>query len=151
MKKEEELLRDISVMKKETKQGKLKWKIEVQTTEYNDVSSKPTVIEDGIEWIVDECYVSYECQYKDKTFVMITYEMIHSSGDKKNTTNLVFLPALGIRYFDISTLLPYAVETSNVLIYEIHSLWTLLLDMFKEKNPSINLNIDKRELSIDEC
>ena len=105
MKKEDELLKELTDMVKETKKGQIKWKLSCQTTEYNDEAVKPTVTEDGITWTVDECYVSYECTYKGSDFVMITYEMIHTAGDKRQTTNLVFLPPLGIRYFDISTLL----------------------------------------------
>lgn len=77
-------------MVKETKKGQIKWKLSCQTTEYNDEAVKPTVTEDGITWTVDECYVSYECTYKGSDFVMITYEMIHTAGDKRQTTNLVF-------------------------------------------------------------
>lgn len=90
MKKEDELLKELTEMVKETKKGQLKWKLSCQTTEYNDEAVKPTVTEDGITWTVDECYVSYECTYKGSDFVMITYEMIHTAGDKRQTTNLVF-------------------------------------------------------------
>ena len=92
MKKEDELLKELTDMVKETKKGQIKWKLSCQTTEYNDEAVKPTVTEDGITWTVDECYVSYECTYKGSDFVMITYEMIHTAGDKRQTTNLVFLP-----------------------------------------------------------
>ena len=96
MKKEDELLKELTDMVKETKKGQIKWKLSCQTTEYNDEAVKPTVTENGITWTVDECYVSYECTYKGSDFVMITYEMIHTAGDKRQTTNLVFLPPLGI-------------------------------------------------------
>ena len=76
MKKEDELLKELTDMVKETKKGQIKWKLSCQTTEYNDEAVKPTVTEDGITWTVDECYVSYECTYKGSDFVMITYEMI---------------------------------------------------------------------------
>ena len=82
--------------------------------------------------------------------MMITYEMIHTAGDKRQTTNLVFLPPLGIRYFDISTLLPYSVPASNILIYEIHTLWLLLLEMYKSDNTSVELDASSRELMIEE-
>ena len=81
---------------------------------------------------------------------MITYEMIHSAGTKRQSTNLVFLPPLGIRYFDIDTLLPYAVKASNMLTYEIHTLWVLLLDMYKKDKTSVSLDISPRELTIEE-
>ena len=149
MKKEEELLRLIPDLVKETKKGCLNWKIVCQTTEYNEVNKKPIINEEGIEWIVDECYVSYECEYKGKTFVMISYEMIHSAGDKKNTTNLIFLPPLGIRYFDINVLLPYSVEADKMLVYEVNQLWLTILDMYKNKAENISLDVSPRELVIE--
>ena len=110
MKKEDELLKQLMDMTKDTKSGKLKWEVKCQTTEYNDPSSKPQVKEEDVFWTVDECYVSFYCEYKGKEFLMITYEMLHTAGDKTKSTNLIFLPPLGIRYFDIHTLLPYSVD-----------------------------------------
>ena len=149
MKKEEELIRDLREMVKDTKAGKVNWKIIEQTTEYNDSKSKPVVDEDGTKWQVDECYVSFNCEYKEKEFLMITYEMIHTAADVQRTTNLVCLPPLGIRYFDLNTLLPYAVENSNMLSYEIHVLWELLLAMYKEKSEQVFLEVQTRELTIE--
>ena len=76
---------------------------------------------------------------------MITYEMIHTAADVQRTTNLVFLPPLGIRYFDLTTLLPYSVENSNMLSYEIHVLWESLLAMYKEKSEQVVLEVQTRE------
>ena len=42
MKKEEELLRDLGEMIKETKAGKLTWEVQCQTTEYNEIAKKLT-------------------------------------------------------------------------------------------------------------
>ena len=42
MKKSAELLKKLPDLVKETKENKLQWKIEFQTTEYNDPSEKPT-------------------------------------------------------------------------------------------------------------
>lgn len=150
MKREEELLREIREMVKDTKAGRINWKIIEQTTEYNEKEKKPVVCEDEKEWQVDECYVSFNCEYKGKEFLMITYEMIHTSADMQRTTNLVFLPPLGIRYFDLNTLLPYSVENSNMLSYEIHMLWELLLSMYKEKSELVTFEIQTRELTIEE-
>ena len=36
MKKEDELLKELTDMVKETKKGQIKWKLSCQTTEYND-------------------------------------------------------------------------------------------------------------------
>ena len=150
MKKQEELVKQLTEMAKETKSGKLHWDIICQTTEYNAPESKPTVEEDGIKWTVDECYVSYHCEYKGKEFLMITYEMIHSAGDKVKTTNLVFLPPLGVRYFDIHTLLPYSVETSQMLTYQVHTLWNLLLEMRKANSEQVSMDVSERILTIED-
>lgn len=150
MTKEEDLLKKLKDMIKETKTGKLKWKIDGQSTEYNDPTAKPKVVEDEIEWTVDECYVSYECSWRGEDFLMITYEMIHSAKDKIQTTNMIFLPPLGVRYYDISTLLPYSIEASNILVYEIHELWNMLLDMYKKDNSSVEFDMSPRELTIED-
>ncbi len=36
---------------------------------------------------------------------------------KKKSCNLIFLPPLGIRFFDVDVLAPYAVEADQMLIY----------------------------------
>ena len=149
MTKKDELIRKLNDMTKETAAGRLKWKLTGQTTEYNDSSSKPQTEEDGRLWTVDECYISYECQYKGQDFVMITYEMIHNSEGESNSTNLVFLPPLGIRFFDINTLLPYAVEADKMLIFEIHNLWLMLLELAKKHSDNVELDMSPRELTID--
>lgn len=150
MKREDELLKQLSEMTKDTKSGKIHWDIKCQTTEYNDPASKPVVEEDGTTWTVDECYVSYYCEYKGKEFLMITYEMIHTADSQVKTTNLVFLPPLGVRYFDIHSLLPYAVEATNMLSYQIQTLWTLLLDMYKANPASVSLDVSERVLTIED-
>lgn len=150
MKREDELLKQLSEMTKDTKSGKIHWDIKCQTTEYNDPASKPVVEEDGTTWTVDECYVSYYCEYKGKEFLMITYEMIHTAGSQVKTTNLVFLPPLGVRFFDIHALLPYAVEATNMLSYQIQTLWTMLLDMYKTNPNSVSMDVSERVLTIED-
>ena len=54
MKKSAELLKKLPDLVKETKENKLQWKIEFQTTEYNDPSEKPTEQRDGKDWLLDE-------------------------------------------------------------------------------------------------
>ena len=97
MKRPEELSHMLTEMYNDTKDGKIHWNISVQTTENNEVSEKPVEVEDGVSWTIDECYVSYYCKYKGQDFLMITYEMIKTAGDKVHTTNMIFLPPLGIR------------------------------------------------------
>lgn len=150
MKKTEELVKQLAELSKETKAGRILWDVKCQTTEYNDAETKPQVEEDGILYTVDECYVSYYCEYKGTEFLMITYEMLHTAGDAVKSTNLVFLPPLGIRYFDIHTLLPYAVENSNMLSYQVQSLWTQLLNMYKANPESVKLDVSERVLTIED-
>lgn len=148
--KTEELAKKLADMAKDTKYGRVKWNVKCQTTEYNDVDSKPQIEEDGIFWTVDECYISFHCEYKGTEFLMITYEMIHSTADSVKTTNMVFLPPLGIRYFDVNVLLPFAVENTNMLSYQVQSLWKQLLDMYKADPASVNLDVSTRVLTIED-
>jgi hypothetical protein len=151
MSKEHELLRKLPELVKETNAGRIFWDVECQTTEYNATEQKPVVTEeDGNEWTVDECYVSYHCEYKGEEFLMISYEMIHSRDEKKKTTNLIFLPPLGIRYFDLHSLLPYAVEADQMLTYQVHMLWLAILEQKKANPDAVNLEVDERKLTIDD-
>ncbi len=150
MKKTDELSRLLTEMYKETKDGRIRWSLQVQTTEHNNTAEKPVEIEDGISWTVDECYVSYVCNYKGQDFCMITYEMIKTAGDKVQTTNLVFLPPMGIRAFHLQTLLPHAVEASNVLINQIHNLWELLLGQYKTDKNVVSLEVIPGTLVIED-
>ena len=156
MKKQEELYHEIAEMIKATKDGTLRWSVEVQTTEANPPEEKPVEEENGTAWTVDECYVSYYCKYRGREFCMITYEMIKTakqagSGENRVTSsNMVFLPPLGLRFFDLHTLLPYSVEVSNVLLDAIHRLWVLLLDMYKTDKGSVYLNVSPGTLVIED-
>ena len=148
MKKPEELSRMLTDMIRETKEKKLRWTVEVQTTENNELSEKPVEKEDGIEWVIDECYVSYVCQYKGQDFCMITYEMIKTAGDKVSTMNMIFLPPMGIRLFNLNTLMPHSVKTSGVLANQVHNLWELLVGMYKIDNSTVSLKVTPGKLTI---
>lgn len=148
--KQEELRHKLAELTGATKEGKIRWNVQVQTTEANDPAEKPVEIEKGVEWTVDECYVSYYCKYRGNEFCMITYELIKTAGDKVATSNLVFLPPLGVRYFDLHTLLPHSVEASAVLLEQIHQLWVLLLDMYKVDKGSIYLDVRPGKLTIED-
>ncbi len=150
MKKKNELMREVTELVKETKAGKIQWKIEVSTTEYNRPEDKVTIIDKGTKWTSDECFVSYYCQYKGEEFLMITYEMINSAGAQKKTTNLVFLPPLGIRVFDLHALLPYSVEADQMLVYNVHMLWLTVLEEQKKRPELISIDAVERKLTLDE-
>lgn len=148
--KKNELMRTLTELVKDTRTGRVHWKVEVSTTEYKNTSEKPKVMEDGKEWTVDECYTSYYCEFRGKEFLLITYEMIHSCEDKKKTTNMVFLPPLGIRVFEIHSLLPYAIETDQMLSYSIHMLWLTILDIYKVHPEWIQIDANERTLELEE-
>lgn len=149
MKKSAELLKKLPDLVKETKENKLQWKIEFQTTEYNDPSEKPTEQIDGKDWLLDECFVSYHCEYKGKDFLLITYEQIASFEDKKKSYNLAFVPPLGNRFFDVDLLAPYAVELDQILAYEIHMLWLTILEKLKEHLKNITIDVSPRDSAVE--
>ncbi len=149
MKKSAELLKKLPDLVKETKENKLQWKIEFQTTEYNDSSEKPTEQIDGKDWLLDECFVSYHCEYKGKEFLLITYEQIASFEDKKKSYNLAFVPPLGNRFFDVDLLAPYAVELDQMLAYEIHMLWLTILEKLKEHSKNITIDVSPRDSAVE--
>ena len=57
VKKQEEIFREIQEMMGETKEGRIRWSVEVMTTEANPAEEKPVEHEDGLDWTIDECYV----------------------------------------------------------------------------------------------
>jgi hypothetical protein len=148
--KEDVLMREIAQMCQDTKDGKIFWNISVQTTENNPKENKPKEIEDGIEWTVDECYVAYDCTYKGSDFHMITYELIKTAKDKVTTSNLIFMPDEGMRYFNLHTLLPHSVTASAPLIAQIHNLWEIITKMHRDDPNSVNLNVSESTLTIED-
>lgn len=148
--KQEELIRKISELTAETKAGKIRWSVEVQTTEANDPADKPKEVEHGVEWTIDECYVSYYCKYRNTDFCMITYEMLKTAGDEVTSSNMVFVPPLGVRYFDLRTLLPYSLQVSAVLLEQIHQLWIILMDMHQADKGSIYLDVRRGKMTIED-
>lgn len=148
--RQEELSHKLTELINATKEGNIRWDVEVQTTEANEPSEKPVEVENGVEWTVDECYVSYYCKYRGNEFCMVTYELIKTAGERVVTSNMVFLPPLGVRFFDLRTLLPHSVEASAVLLEQIHQLWILLLDMYKVDKSSIYLDVRPGKLTIED-
>lgn len=122
--------------------------MEVQTTEGNE--EKYTVEEEGQTWVVDECYVSYVCEYRGKEFCMITYEMIKTSGAQVRTINYVFLPPLGVRLFSLHTLLEHSIKADAVLLSQIHVLWVLLMELVKKGNGQVECYISQADVNIED-
>lgn len=149
MKKDAELLRKIPDLVKETKENKLRWNIEFQTTEYNELSEKPVEEIDGKSWVLDECFVSYHCIYKGEEFLLITYEQIATSEGRKKSYNLAFVPPLGNRFFDVDLLAPYAVTMNQMLAYEIHMLWLTILEKIKEHSENVSIDVTPRDSAVD--
>ena len=96
--------------------------------------------------MIDECFVSYHCMDQEKEFLLVSYEQIYTCGEKKKSCNLIFLPPLGIRFFDVDVLAPYAVEADQMLIYEVHMLWLAVLEQYKKDPQSMELDVTGREL-----
>ncbi|MCD7708815.1 MAG: hypothetical protein LUI02_02950 [Clostridiales bacterium] len=146
MKKSEELMKKIGDLIKDTQAGKISWEVQCQTTEYDDASTKQIERDDdGTEWVVDECYVSYYCENKGEDFLMISYEKLYKNGDQVHSKNLVFTPPLGVRFFDVARLAEYAVDTDKMLAYNVHMLWITLMDLYKSAPDRIALSVSGRE------
>lgn len=143
----EELIQTVKIMQQDTRDGKLNWRLFVQTTEGNE--EKYTVQEENRTWTIDECYVSYNCTYRGKEFCMITYEMIKTSGDLIHTVNYVFLPPRGVRLFSLHTLLEYSVETNERLISQVHNLWELLMGLVKKDSSQVQLHIEEASVHVE--
>lgn len=146
--KSEELIQTLMKMQKETQEGKLNWKLDVQTTEGNE--NKYTMVEEDKTWTVDECYVSYHCNYKGKEFCLISYEMIKTSGTQVRTTNYLFMPPMGVRLFSLHTLLPHSIEANGMLISQVHMLWVLLIEMVKRNSSQVEFHITEASVNVEE-
>lgn len=142
MRKEDELQHKMSDLLKETQAGRLSWDLQCQTTEYSDLRDREVI--DGVEWTVDECFVSWHCMYRGGEFLMITYEKIYSDGPKSHSTNLIFLPPLGIRVFDLDRLAPYAVAANQLLTYSVHMLWLALLAEHQKNPEHVSISATRR-------
>ena len=146
--KPEELLQTLVKMGKETEEGRLKWRLTVQTTEGNE--EKYTVEEEGEVQTVDECYVSYDCTFQGKDFSMITYELIRTFQDKVHTVNYVFIPPTGIRLFSLHTLLEHSVKADAVLLSQVHMLWESLMKLVKEGSSQVEFKIMQADVNVEE-
>ena len=143
-----ELTQTLMKMQKDTEAGRLHWRLEVQTTEGND--EKYTVEEGGLTWVVDECYVSYSCNYRGKEFCMISYEMIKTSGTQVRTMNYIFLPPKGMRLFSLHTQLEHSVDADAVLISQVHTIWTLLMKLVRQGSGQVQFRISQASVNVEE-
>ncbi len=142
-------LNQLQELIKATEADFVDWDIKVSTSEYNDVTEKPVKEIDGKNYTIDECFVSYYTNYKGNEFLLITYEQIYSNQDNQLSTNLVFTPPLGNRFFDLTTLGPYAIECDKILTFYIHNLWNLLIEKKKASSEKIMMTVDRRSVKLD--
>ena len=66
---------------------------------------------------------------------MISYEHVLTHEDQTRMTCLIFLPPLGMRFFDVAELAPYAVEADAYLTSKVHLLWETLMELYRT-NPA---------------
>lgn len=126
-----QLANTLDEMMKETKRGRLSWQMQIETTDDLDASYKEIITQDGMDWIVDECFVSYACNFKGQDFCMISYEHVLTCADQTRMTCLIFLPPLGVRFFDVAGLAPYAVEADAYVSNKVHLLFDQLLELHR--------------------
>ncbi len=146
--KPEELLQTLTKMRKDTQEGNLSWRIDVQTTEGN--TEKYTVNEDRKDWVVDECYVSFLCKYRGKDFCLVTYELIKTAGKEVKTNNYLFMPPLGVRLFSLHTLLPHSIPADSMLVSQVHGLWEDIMGLVKKQSSQIEFHITQASVNVEE-
>lgn len=126
-----QLANTLDDMMKDTKRGSLSWKMQLETTDDLDDSLKEKFVQDGIEWLVDECFVEYSCTWRGQDFCMISYEHVLTFENQTRMTCLVFLPPLGMRFFDVAELAPYAVKADAYVTNKVHMLWEMLMELYR--------------------
>lgn len=126
-----QLANSLDEMVKDTTRGHLNWSMQIETTDDLDAALKERLEQDGTEWLVDECFVEYNCVWKGQDFCMISYEHVLSHDDQTHMTGLVFLPPLGMRFFDVAELAPYAVTSDAYLMSKVHTLWETLMELHR--------------------
>ena len=131
MMNEKQLANMLDDMMKDTKRGNLNWKMQIEATDDLDDDLKERFKKDGIEWVVDECFVEYTCTWRGNDFCMISYEHVLSLEDQTRMTCLIFLPPMGMRYFDVTELATYAVNADAYLSSKVHILWETLMELFR--------------------
>ena len=99
-----QLANSLDDMMKDTKRGHLSWSMQIETTDDLDASLKEKLEKDGVEWLVDECFVEYACTWKGRDFCMISYEHILTHDDQTRTTCVIYHPPLGLRFIDVAEL-----------------------------------------------
>ena len=136
-----QLANSIDEMMKETKRGHLSWSMQIETTDDLDESLKERLEQDDMEWLVDECFVAYNCVWKGQDFCMISYEHVLTHENRTRMTCLIFLPPLGMRFFDIAELAPYAITADAYLTGKVHMLWEMLMELYRTDPARCRLSV----------
>ncbi|MGN0485351.1 MAG: hypothetical protein ACI4HI_17570 [Lachnospiraceae bacterium] len=146
--KPELLANELRDMIRQTKDGRLNWNVEVDTTDAIPIEEKVHVQEEGRDWIVDECFTSFSCTYQKQEFCLITYEIVKKSGETVHSTNMAFLPPTFQRVFDLNLLVAHTIDLDRTLALCIHELWECIYNEHKNGNPKIRLKVtDAKESS----
>ena len=136
-----QLANSLDEMMKDTKRGHLNWSMQVETTDDLDASLKETLEQDGVEWLVDECFVEYACTWRGQDFCMISYEHVLTHADQTRMTCLIFLPPLGMRFFDVAELAPYAIENDAYVSNKVHLIFEMLLELYRTDPSRCRLSV----------
>lgn len=136
-----QLANSLDEMMKDTKRGHLNWSMQVETTDDLDASLKETLEQDGVTWLVDECFVEYACTWRGQDFCMISYEHVLTHEDQTRMTCLIFLPPLGMRFFDVAELAPYAIEADAYVSNKVHQLFEMLLALYRTDPSRCRLSV----------
>ena len=136
-----QLANSLDEMMKDTKRGHLNWSMQVETTDDLDASLKETFEQDGVTWLVDECFVEYACTWRGQDFCMISYEHVLTHEDQTRMTCLIFLPPLGMRFFDVAELAPYAIENDAYVSNKVHQLFEMLLALYRTDPSRCRLSV----------
>jgi hypothetical protein len=136
-----QLANTLDEMMKETKRGHLNWSLQIESTDDLDASLKDTITENDMEWLVDECFVAYSCTFKGQDFCMISYEHVLTHADQTRMTCLIFLPPLGMRFFDVEKLLPYAIDADAYISNKVHQLFDQLWELYHTDKSRCSLRV----------
>ena len=136
------LAKQLDEMIKATNRGNLDWRMTIESTDdlAPELKEKFTA-DDGIEYLVDECFVEYHCTYHNKEFNLISYEHVLTHDGNTRMTCLIFLPPQGIRFFDVALLSPYAIEADAYVSGKVHLLWETLFSLYKENPARVALRV----------
>ena len=72
---------------------------------------------------------------------MISYEHVLTHEDQTRMTCLIFLPPLGMRFFDVAELAPYAIEADAYVSNKVHQLFEMLLALYRTDPSRCRLSV----------